>query len=62
MEKYVWEGSKSQGVIEGVLRLEGSMVREYKDVVLKLHNEGEDGKIVEQYGKCVRDLLNLPTL
>jgi len=56
MEKYVWEDSVSFKRINNY-KVDSS---EYSQAVTKLHNEGENLESIEEYGKSVRKMFNLP--
>ncbi|CAL8074097.1 unnamed protein product [Orchesella dallaii] len=64
--KYEWDGSRSQKVLEQLLEptaLESNknLIEQYKNTVTSIHDEGENTKLLSEYGNTVRQLLNLPT-
>jgi len=64
--KYEWDGSRSQKMLEQLLEptaLESNktLVEQYKNTVTAIHDEGENTKLLSEYGNTVRQLLNLPT-
>jgi len=69
MEKYVWDGSISQKKVAQILSLDYKdgqpfpttpTIDKYVDATTMLHNDGEDLSAVHEYGKGVREMLNLP--
>ncbi|XP_068018497.1 small ribosomal subunit protein mS35 [Melanerpes formicivorus] len=75
MEEYVWENSRSQrNALDTLLRIKASenlspgteeellaseVVKNYRDSVIALKNEGETERNMSQYKECVKKLLNI---